>query len=105
MVAVVVADVLVVNVSLPNTPGPCGLQSKDAFDRLLFDVVCTRGELPSSTNSNSTCPAVLVKTITPDLSTQELVDIATVAKQAKVDGIIISNTTTSCPAGSGSSKQ
>ncbi|OAV92833.1 hypothetical protein PTTG_02070 [Puccinia triticina 1-1 BBBD Race 1] len=95
------ADVLVVNVSSPNTPGLRGLQSKDAFDRLLSDVVRARDQLPFSTNSNSTRPAVLVK-IAPDLSVQELVDIGTVAKQAKVDGIIISNTTTSRPAGSGS---
>ncbi|KAA1079597.1 Dihydroorotate dehydrogenase (quinone), mitochondrial [Puccinia graminis f. sp. tritici] len=94
------ADVLVVNVSSPNTPGLRGLQSKDAFDRLLSDVVRARDQLPSTTNSKPNRPAVLVK-IAPDLSVQELVDIGTVAKQAKVDGIIISNTTTSRPAGSG----
>jgi len=94
------ADVLVINVSSPNTPGLRGLQSKEALDRLLTEVVQARDQLPSTHNSTKR-PAVLVK-IAPDLSTQELVDIGAVAKQAKVDGIIISNTTTSRPSGSGS---
>ncbi|PLW34634.1 hypothetical protein PCANC_06473 [Puccinia coronata f. sp. avenae] len=94
------ADVLVINVSSPNTPGLRSLQSKDALDHLLTEVVHARDQLPSSANSSTKRPAVLVK-IAPDLSVQELVDVGTVAKQAKVDGIIISNTTTSRPPGAG----
>lgn len=44
--------------------------------------------------STSRVPKLVVK-IAPDLSEPELLDIASVIKEGKVDGVIISNTTVS----------
>ncbi|CAG8499885.1 16001_t:CDS:2 [Cetraspora pellucida] len=84
------ADVLVINVSSPNTPGLRGLQRKDIFEKLLNEVIIARNSL-SGPN-----PALLVK-IAPDLSDDELDDIADAAMKSGVDGIIVSNTTISRP--------
>ncbi|MBW0494856.1 hypothetical protein O181_034571 [Austropuccinia psidii MF-1] len=93
------ADVLVINISSPNTPGLRNLQSKSLLTKVLNDVVESRNNLKNNLE-NVTLPAVLVK-VAPDLTAQELIEVAQVAQDAKVDGIIISNTTTSRPAGSG----
>ncbi|CAG8676286.1 2884_t:CDS:2 [Dentiscutata heterogama] len=84
------ADVLVVNVSSPNTPGLRGLQRKDIFEKLLNEVIIARNSL------SGPHPALLVK-IAPDLSDDELDDIADAAMKSGVDGIIVSNTTISRP--------
>ncbi|KAI7941756.1 hypothetical protein MJO29_013830 [Puccinia striiformis f. sp. tritici] len=89
------ADLLIINISSPNTPGLRSLQSKQTFQRLLDGIDMARSRL-----GNHNGPPILVK-IAPDLSVQELVDIGTLAKQSKIDGIIVSNTTTSRPIGSG----
>ena len=44
--------------------------------------------------STSRAPKLVVK-IAPDLSEPELLDIASVIKESKVDGVIVSNTTVS----------
>jgi len=44
--------------------------------------------------STSRAPKLVVK-IAPDLSEPELLDIASVIKEGKVDGVIVSNTTVS----------
>ena len=46
--------------------------------------------------STSRAPRLVVK-IAPDLSEPELLDIALVIKESKVDGVIVSNTTVSRP--------
>ncbi|CAG8555279.1 17551_t:CDS:2 [Racocetra fulgida] len=84
------ADLLVINVSSPNTPGLRGLQRKDIFEKLLNEVIIARDSLSGSR------PALLVK-IAPDLSDDELDDIADAAMKSGVDGIIVSNTTISRP--------
>lgn len=89
------ADVLVVNVSSPNTPGLRSLQRAGIFEELLTSVKQARDALPQSVK-----PSLLVK-VAPDLSTEELEDVAYAARDSKVDGIIISNTTTSRPASAG----
>nr|CAG8506027.1 6004_t:CDS:2 [Entrophospora candida] len=72
------ADILVVNVSSPNTPGLRGLQKKGLIDNLLKEVMKAQ---------------------------EELEDIADAAMNNGVDGIIISNTTTSRPASLKSDKK
>ncbi|KAG0333259.1 Dihydroorotate dehydrogenase (quinone), mitochondrial, partial [Podila horticola] len=86
------ADVLVVNVSSPNTPGLRSLQRKGMLEDLLRQVIAARDRLQSSYK-----PPLLVK-IAPDLSDEELEDVSEAALATKVDGIIISNTTISRPA-------
>ncbi|KAF9565641.1 Dihydroorotate dehydrogenase (quinone), mitochondrial [Mortierella alpina] len=85
------ADVLVVNVSSPNTPGLRSLQRKGMLEDLLRQVITARDRLQSSYK-----PPLLVK-IAPDLSDEELEDVSEAALATKVDGIIISNTTISRP--------
>lgn len=99
------ADALVINISSPNTPGLRSLQSKHNLTKLLNQVVKSRNDLIQSFPQNITSksfnlPAILIK-IAPDLSVQELVDVGHLAKDSKIDGIIISNTTVSRPTGSG----
>ncbi|NXX74447.1 PYRD dehydrogenase, partial [Urocolius indicus] len=85
------ADYLVVNVSSPNTPGLRDLQGKAKLQDLLTKVLAERDALPCERR-----PAVLVK-ISPDLSTQDKQDIASVVCELGVDGLIVSNTTVSRP--------
>ena len=88
------ADVLVINVSSPNTPGLRDLQSEAKLTNLLTTVVKERNVLGKNLLGNK--PPVLVK-VAPDLTEPEIESIANSAKEAKVDGIIISNTTIQRP--------
>ncbi len=81
------ADYLVVNISSPNTPGLRALQNKDALLALLQTAQRTLAALPLSPR-----PLLLVK-IAPDLTDEQLADIAAIALQLKLDGIILGNTT------------
>ena len=89
------ADVLVVNVSSPNTPGLRSLQRRELVEDLLKQVVKARDGLQVQQK-----PVVVLK-IAPDLSRQEVGDIGEAAKASKIDGIIVSNTTISRPASAG----
>ncbi|WFD34632.1 hypothetical protein MCUN1_001473 [Malassezia cuniculi] len=89
------ADMLVVNVSSPNTPGLRGLQRRDALAGLLREVVSARDVI---SQSRPTALPLVVK-VAPDLSEAELNDVADAATEAKIDGIIVSNTTISRPVG------
>lgn len=99
------ADVLVINVSSPNTPGLRGLQSRGFLYELLTAVVGERDALPdprvNATPSGAFAgkwnkPKVVVK-IAPDLNEEELVDIAEAVERSGIDGVIVSNTTVQRP--------
>ena len=80
------ADYLVVNVSSPNTPNLRGLQSAEALSAIINQVRSSMvKEVP-----------VLVK-IAPDLSKNEIEEIAEIARITSVNGIIVSNTTIERP--------
>ncbi|VDS08966.1 Dihydroorotate dehydrogenase (quinone) [Paracoccus haematequi] len=81
------ADFLTVNVSSPNTERLRDLQGADALAALLRGVLEARDRLPSRR-------PVFLK-IAPDLSNGEIGDIAAVALDSGVDGIIATNTTLS----------
>lgn len=83
-----------VNISSPNTPGLRALQAEEPLRALVIAVMSERDMLASQ--YGVTRP-VLVK-IAPDLSQEELEVIVGVAREVKVDGLIISNTTVSRPA-------
>ncbi len=83
------ADYLVVNVSSPNTPGLRALQARAQIEDLLARVLAAR-------RGGTHQQPILVK-LAPDLSDDELADIADVAIAAKVDGLIIGNTTVARP--------
>lgn len=93
------ADVLVINVSSPNTPGLRDLQSQQKLTHLLKTVVAKRNDLPLDK-----LPPIVVK-IAPDLTAPEIQSIATAIKESKVDGVIVSNTTIERPETLKSAKQ
>lgn len=84
-----VASYFTINVSSPNTPGLRDLQEPEALSELLARVIETR-------DAGSTRPPVLLK-IAPDLTLQQLDAIVRVARERRVDGVIVSNTTISRP--------
>ncbi|GMM28653.1 hypothetical protein DAMA08_013690 [Martiniozyma asiatica (nom. inval.)] len=88
------ADVLVVNVSSPNTPGLRDLQNEAKLTNLLTQVVTARNNVTEVINNKR--PPVLVK-VAPDLTEPEIESIAKSAVDSKIDGIIISNTTIQRP--------
>ncbi|ORY83766.1 Dihydroorotate dehydrogenase-domain-containing protein [Protomyces lactucae-debilis] len=87
------ADVLVINVSSPNTPGLRTLQHGDALSSLLGAVRKARDTHP---NKHVQGVPLLVK-IAPDLSTEELAGIAQILVKQEIDGCIVSNTTLARP--------
>ncbi|KAH7878954.1 Dihydroorotate dehydrogenase-domain-containing protein [Lentinula edodes] len=89
------SDVLVVNVSSPNTPGLRGLQSKASLEALLTGVTQARDSLPPS-YLTSQRPRLVLK-IAPDLDQSQIEDIANVIKNTGIDGVIVSNTTIQRP--------
>lgn len=80
-------DFATVNVSSPNTEKLRELQGAEALDALLRGVIEARNWLQR--------PVPVFLKIAPDLTTQELGDIAEVAQSCKLDGIIATNTTLS----------
>ncbi|KAG2707898.1 hypothetical protein I3843_05G152100 [Carya illinoinensis] len=87
------ADYLVINVSSPNTPGLRKLQGRKQLKDIVKKVQAARDEMQWGEEGP---PPLLVK-IAPDLSKEDLEDIAAVALALRLDGLIISNTTVSRP--------
>ena len=85
------ADYIAINVSSPNTPGLRALQSRGALAGLLAAACSARDALPESAR-----PPLLLK-IAPDLTPADREDIAAVALDTPVDGLIVSNTTLARP--------
>ncbi len=80
-------DFATVNVSSPNTEKLRDLQGKAALGALLSGVIETRDALPR--------PLPIFLKIAPDLTKDELRDIAEVAAETGVDAVIATNTTLS----------
>ncbi|MEM6276139.1 MAG: quinone-dependent dihydroorotate dehydrogenase [Pseudomonadota bacterium] len=78
-------DFATVNISSPNTEKLRELQGKDALRALLGGVMDARAAMPH--------PRPVFLKIAPDLTPQELEDIAAVADEAGIDAIIATNTT------------
>ena len=78
-------DFATVNVSSPNTEKLRDLQGKDALAALLAGVIATRNALAR--------PIPIFLKISPDLTAQELDDLAEVALASGIDAIIATNTT------------
>ena len=83
------ASYVTVNISSPNTPGLRNLQAVEDLKALLdrLNAVRTRRKTPP----------LLVK-LAPDLGEDDVVAIARLCRNQRVDGLIISNTTVSRPA-------
>ncbi len=78
-------DFATVNVSSPNTENLRDLQGSEALAALLRGVMEARDWLPT--------PIPIFLKIAPDLSDAELSEIADVASEARISGIIATNTT------------
>ncbi len=89
------ADYFTVNISSPNTPGLRALQSKEALADLVDRVVKARQE---KINQGQPHMPILVK-IAPDLTSEDITDISDIALNSDIDGLIVSNTTITRPAG------
>ncbi len=85
------ASYLTINISSPNTAGLRDLQQRAALDELVARVVEARNRAPARR-------PLLIK-IAPDLDMRALDDICAVAIARGADGLIVSNTTVSRPAG------
>jgi dihydroorotate dehydrogenase len=83
-----------VNISSPNTPGLRELQHAKVFDDLLARVMEARARM---SRQAGTTP-VLIK-VAPDLTLSELDDVVGAARQHRVDGMIVGNTTVRRPPG------
>ena len=79
-------DYATVNVSSPNTKGLRDLQGRAALWGVLTGVLEARTELPRRS-------PVFVQ-IAPDMTEAELADVAEVAMESALDGIVATNTTT-----------
>ncbi len=87
------SDYLVVNLSSPNTPGLRGLQARAPIEDLLRRVLLARNR---AAPDKKKLPPLLAK-VGPDLSNEQLRDIAEVALGVGIDGLIVGNTTVERP--------
>ena len=87
------SDYLVVNLSSPNTPGLRGLQARAPIEDLLRRVLLARKRAAP----NPEKPPPLLAKVGPDLSNDQLRDIAEAALGTGVDGLIVGNTTIDRP--------
>jgi dihydroorotate dehydrogenase len=91
------ADYLVINVSSPNTPGLTQMQSVESLTALV------EGVRAAARKSSREVP-VLVK-IGPDLSNDEVDQIADLALSLELDGIVATNTTVQLDLASASAEE
>lgn len=80
-----VVDYFVVNVSSPNTPGLRALQEKEPLTRLLQEL--------QEKNRAQPAPKPLLLKIAPDLTDEQLDDIADIVRATGLSGVIATNTT------------
>lgn len=82
-------DFVTVNVSSPNTENLRDLQGRAALWALLTGVMDARGQMDK--------PVPVFLKIAPDLTDAEIADIAEVAIESSINGIVATNTTLSRP--------
>ena len=83
------ASYVTVNISSPNTPGLRNLQYGEALDNLLVGLKAAQDTL---TQAHSKYVPLFIK-IAPDLSDEEIESISQSLINAKMDGVIATNTT------------
>ena len=86
-----VADYIVINISSPNTQGLRSLQHGDSLGHLLAGLNECRQRLAETQQKQ----VPLLLKIAPDLTDEDLQNIARVCLEHKVDGVIATNTTLS----------
>ncbi|MGL9762015.1 MAG: quinone-dependent dihydroorotate dehydrogenase [Wolbachia sp.] len=78
---------IVLNISSPNTPNLRNLHNKQELSELLKSITLTR----KSIDNSGSIPIILK--ISPDINQQTKENIAELALEYKIDGLIVSNTT------------
>lgn len=91
------SDLVVVNISSPNTQGLRSLQESEALKSLLDKLCLTRQKAMKQTNRPHYQPPLLVK-LSPDLDDEALYSTLGSCVLGGVDGVIMGNTTTDRPA-------
>ncbi|KAI9783166.1 MAG: Dihydroorotate dehydrogenase (quinone), mitochondrial [Peltula sp. TS41687] len=86
------ADIIVVNVSSPNTPGLRKLQDVEPLTEILTAVVAEAKAVKRKTK-----PAVMVKVSPDEDSEDQILGICKAVRDSGVDGVIVGNTTKSRP--------
>jgi dihydroorotate dehydrogenase len=89
--AAALADLLVLNVSSPNTPGLRELQGRGHIEEVL-------GRAMGARDSTGSTPPILLK-IAPDLDLGEIEAVVEAAAAGGAGGLVVGNTTVSRPAG------
>ncbi|ABM44480.1 dihydroorotate dehydrogenase [Bartonella bacilliformis str. Heidi Mejia] len=84
-----VADYFTVNISSPNTPGLRDLQARDNLRLLIKEISQARSE--NKKKHGFSIPIFLK--LAPDLTEQELDDVAAELSLSDFDGLVVSNTT------------
>ena len=87
------ADYLVINVSSPNTPGLRDLQHGERLRQLC------EGAMGAKNSSEAGRAMPLLVKIAPDLTPDEMAQIATTVVDTGIDGVIVCNTTVARPNG------
>ncbi|MDF1795995.1 MAG: quinone-dependent dihydroorotate dehydrogenase [Coxiellaceae bacterium] len=83
------ADFVTINVSSPNTQNLRDIQQQDMLDQLLAELTAEAEKLQQQHNKKT---PLLVK-VSPDLTNQEISDIAACLLRHSIDGVIATNTT------------
>ena len=83
------ADYVTVNISSPNTQGLRDLQQQDALNRLLEGLKDAQHRLAQQHQRH----VPLMLKIAPDLTDDEVIDIATLLRAHSIEGVIATNTT------------
>ena len=86
------ADIIVVNVSSPNTPGLRSLQKTEPLQHILTGVV-----VAAKATQRKTKPAVMVKVSPDEDSEDQIRGICEAVWKSGVDGVIVGNTTMQRP--------
>lgn len=86
------ADIIVVNVSSPNTPGLRSLQKAEPLQHILTGVVASAKAVKRRSK-----PAVMVKVSPDEDSEEEIRGICDAVWKSGVDGVIVGNTTKKRP--------
>lgn len=82
-----VVDYFVINVSSPNTPGLRALQEKEPLTKLLNGI--------QQKNKSYRNPKPVFLKIAPDLTYEQIDEVAVLVEETKLNGLIVSNTTIS----------
>lgn len=80
-------DYFTLNVSSPNTPNLRALQDREPLEKLLSEIMKRRN------NKEQKLPVFLK--IAPDLTAEQIAEVAEIALQTEIDGVIATNTTIS----------